>query len=92
MIADFSVLREVLKDTPELKRFGDETRIRESRLQLARSAQGSDLEWQIGLRRRQAESDWGFVAGVSMPLVNARRAEPDIRIGTSGTGFLTYRT
>lgn len=80
VIADFSVLRDVLKETPELKRFGDETRIRESRLQLARSAQGNDLEWQVGLRRRQAESDWGFVAGVSMPLGNARRAEPDIRL------------
>ena len=78
-ISDFSVLSDVLKKTPELKRFGDETRIRESRLQLAQSAQATDLEWQVGLRRREAESDWGFVAGVSMPLGNARRAEPDIR-------------
>ena len=78
-IADFSVLSDVLKNTPELKRFVNETRIRESRLQLAQSAQATDLEWQVGLRRREAESDWGFVAGVSMPLGNARRAEPDIR-------------
>ncbi len=79
-IAGFTVLSEVLKNTPELKRFSDETRIRESRLQLARSAQASDLDWQIGVRRRQSESDWGFVAGVSMPLGNARRVEPDIRL------------
>ncbi len=79
-IADFSVLSDVLKNTPELNRFGDETRIRESRLQLARSAQASDLEWQVGLRRRQTESDWGFVAGISIPLGNARRADPDIRL------------
>lgn len=80
MIGDFAVLSDVLKNTPELKRFSDETRIRESRLQLVRSAQSTDLEWQVGLRRRQSESDWGFVAGVSIPLGNARRAEPDIRL------------
>lgn len=80
MIANFSVLSDVLKNTPELKRFGDESRIRESRLQLARSAQSTDMDWQVGLRRREAESDWGFVAGVSIPLGNARRAEPDIRL------------
>jgi outer membrane protein, heavy metal efflux system len=80
IIADFSILRDVLKNTPELKRFGDESRIRESRLQLARAGQTSDFEWQLGLRRREAESDWGFVAGVSMPIGNARRAEPDIRL------------
>jgi outer membrane protein, heavy metal efflux system len=78
-VAEFSALRDVLKNTPELKRFADETRIRESRLQLARSTQATDVDWQVGLRRRQDESDWGFVAGLSIPLGNARRAEPDIR-------------
>lgn len=79
-IADFTVLSDVLKNTPELKRFGDESRIRESRLQLARSTQATDLEWLVGIRRRQDEGDWSLVAGVSIPLGNARRAEPDIRL------------
>lgn len=79
-IADFSILRDVLENTPELKRFGDEARIRESQLQLARTTLASDLVWQVGLRRRQSENDWGIVAGVSMPLGNASRAEPDIRL------------
>ncbi len=88
-IAEFSVLADILKKTPELKRFGDETRIRESRLQLARSAQSADVDWQVGLRRREAESDWGFVAGVSIPLGNARRAEPDIRLAQADLDSLS---
>lgn len=79
-IADFSVLNAVLINTPELKRFADETRIRESRLQLVRSAQANDLEWMAGLRRRQDQGDWSLVAGVSIPLGSARRAEADIRL------------
>lgn len=79
-LADFSVLSETLKNTPELKRFADESRIREARLQLARSTQSADLEWRVGLRRLQAESDWGLLAGISIPLANARRADSDIRI------------
>ncbi len=73
-------MRDVLENTPELKRFGDEARIRESQLQLARTTLASDLVWQVGLHRRQSENDWGIVAGVSMPLGNASRAEPDIRL------------
>jgi outer membrane protein, heavy metal efflux system len=92
VIAEFSTLRDVLKNTPELKRFADETRIRESRLQLARSSQATDLDWQVGLRRRQDDSDWGFVAGLSIPLGNARRAEPDIRFAQAELDALSVES
>ena len=68
-----------LAETPELRRFADETRLREARLQLARSATKPDLEWQVGVRRMQNESDWGLVGSVAIPLGSARRAEPGIR-------------
>jgi outer membrane protein, heavy metal efflux system len=92
VIAEFSALRDVLKNTPELKRFADETRIRESRLQLARSSQATDLDWQVGLRRRQDDSDWGFVAGLSIPLGNAHRAEPDIRLAQAELDTLSVES
>lgn len=79
VLSDFSVLSDTLKNTPELKRFADQTRIREARLQLARSTQNADLEWRVGVRRLQAEGDWGVVAGLAMPLGSHRRAEADIR-------------
>jgi outer membrane protein, heavy metal efflux system len=79
-IADFSGLSELLAQTPELARFADERRIGEARLRLARSQAAPDLEWQLGVRRLQASSDFGLVGSVSLPLGSAARAAPDIRM------------
>lgn len=78
-IADASALAALLADTPELRQFADEQRVREARLQLARSQASSDIEWSLGLRRLQADGDVGLVAGVSMPLGMRARAQPAIR-------------
>ena len=78
-IADASALAALLADTPELRQFADEQRVREARLQLARSQASSDIDWSVGLRRLQAEGDFGLVAGISMPLGARTRAQPAIR-------------
>jgi cobalt-zinc-cadmium efflux system outer membrane protein len=78
-VPDFGVLAALLERTPELKRFADETRIREARLQLARSARTPDLNWEVGVQRLQDFSSWGFIAGVTIPLGTSRRAEPQVR-------------
>lgn len=75
----FAELAALLERTPELRRFAFEARLRESRLQLARSERAPDLDWQIGVRRLQEDSDWGLVGSVSLPLGSARRAAPSIR-------------
>ena len=59
------------KHTPELRRFASEARLREARVQLARSARQADIDWQVGVRRLQAGSDWALVGSVSMPLGSA---------------------
>lgn len=79
-----------LADSPELRRFADETRLREARLQLARSERVADLQWQIGLRRLQAERDWGLVGGVSLPLGSANRAAPAMRAAEAELAALSY--
>ena len=79
-IDDFSAFAELVKSTPELAQFADEQRIREARLQLARSDSASDLDWQVGVRRLQATDDFGLVGSVSMPLGNRSRAQPGIRV------------
>jgi cobalt-zinc-cadmium efflux system outer membrane protein len=79
-VADFSALSALLERTPELVQFADERRIREARLQLARSEGSADLDWQVGVRRLQVTDDVALVAGVSMPLGAGRRAEPGVRI------------
>lgn len=79
-IDDFSALSELIRNTPELAQFADEQRIREARLQLARSISTADLDWQVGVRRLQATDDFGLVGSVSMPLGSRSRAQPEIRI------------
>jgi len=66
-----------------LQRFAGEERIREARLQLARSARTPDVEWQVGIRRLQDLSAWGLVAGASIPLGASHRADPEIRAAES---------
>lgn len=75
----FAALAALLQRTPELEQFADEGRIREARLQLARSAATPDLDWRVGVRRLQASDDIALVASVSMPLGGRARAAPDIR-------------
>ncbi len=78
-VADFADLAGLLDRTPDMRRFADETRIREARLQLARSARSPDVTWEVGVQRLQDFSSWGLLAGVSIPLGSTRRAEPQVR-------------
>lgn len=68
-----------LQASPELKQIADERRVREARLQLARSEATADVDWQVGMRRLQESGDTALVAGVSIPLGGPRRAQPAIR-------------
>lgn len=78
-IGDADSLAALLDRTPELQQFADERRVREARLQLARSESAPDVDWSIGVRRLQAGGDFGLVAGISMPLGARGRAQPAIR-------------
>ena len=73
------VLADLLEASPELARLADDRRIAEARLQLARASGSADLDWQVGVRRLQAEGDTALVAGFSMPLGSRGRAMPGIR-------------
>lgn len=77
-IPDFDALSTLIERTPELERFATESRLREARLQLARSERSADLSWKLGVRRLQDLGDWAVVAGVSVPLGSPRRAAPEI--------------
>lgn len=78
-IDDTKALATLLERTPELRQFADEQRVREARLQLARSEARADLDWSVGVRRLQADGDFGLVAGMSLPLGARTRAQPAIR-------------
>lgn len=78
-IDDVKTLSVLLERTPELAQFADEQRIREARLQLARSEATPDLDWQIGVRRLQGNKDTALIGSLSLPLGSTRRAQPGIR-------------
>jgi len=78
-LPDIAELLATLDQTPQLRRFADQARVQEARLQLAQSSRATDLEWQVGVRNLQAGDDWALVAGVAVPIGTARRAEPSIR-------------
>jgi cobalt-zinc-cadmium efflux system outer membrane protein len=84
----FAALADLLERTPELISFASERRIREARLQLARSQATPDLEWQVGVRRLQDTDDFALVGAVSLPLGSARRAQPDIRAASADLAAL----
>jgi cobalt-zinc-cadmium efflux system outer membrane protein len=71
-------LRDALARTPELQAFAAEERLREARLQLARSGGTPDLDWQLGIRRLQDGRDQALVASLSLPLGMDARAAPAI--------------
>ncbi|WP_411832269.1 TolC family protein [Pseudoxanthomonas mexicana] len=78
-IGEVDALSALLDATPELAQFAGERRIREARLRLARRAARADLEWQVGVRRLQANGDSALTFGLALPLGAARRAQPEIR-------------
>jgi len=82
-IPEFAALAETLRTSPDLRRFADEARIREARLQLARTSATPDIEWQAGLRRLQADDAWALTGSLSMPLGSGRRADPDLRLASA---------
>lgn len=72
-------LLELIDRSPELRRFADESRLREARVQLARSQRVTDIDWRAGVRRLEEDESWAAVVGVSVPLGSSSRAEPGIR-------------
>jgi cobalt-zinc-cadmium efflux system outer membrane protein len=87
-IASFDTLTRWLQRTPELARFASAQRVREARLQLARSEASADLDWQVGLRRLADTGDVALIGSVSVPLGAARRAEPRIRAAQAELALL----
>ena len=72
-------LRSLIERSPELRAFANEARLQEARLQLARSASATDIEWRAGVRWLEEDGTWAAVAGVSIPLGSSSRAAPATR-------------
>lgn len=68
VVPEFAVLAARLEKSPVLARFAVEARWREAQARLAQSLRRSGLRVSGGLRRVENTDDFGFVAGISLPL------------------------
>ena len=87
-IANFEALSNWLSRTPEIAQFTGEQRIREARLQLARTQATPDWSWEVGARRFRDGNDVALTASASMPLGARTRAQPEIRAAEAELAML----
>ena len=80
---EFSELYQRALDSPVIKMFASEARLKTAELQLAQTQSKPDISWQIGFRRLQETSDSAFTAGVSIPLFSGSRNNGACRLYTS---------
>lgn len=62
-----------LRSTPDIEYFASLERIRDAEYQLLESRKRRDIDWQLGVRRLNAESTNAWVAGFSVPLTSSAR-------------------
>ena len=89
-VSEYSTLAALLERAPQLRAFAGESRVREARLQLARSEARTDIAWSAGVRRLEAGSDWALVGELSMPIGTPARAAPAIRAAQAELDALEY--
>jgi cobalt-zinc-cadmium efflux system outer membrane protein len=77
-IAPLDQLLSDLEQSPALLQFADETRVREAELRLAQMQQRANLRASFGVRRLEQSNDVALIAGISVPLFQSRRAQPQI--------------
>lgn len=78
-VPEFVAIAARLEQSPMLARFAVEARWREAQVRLARSLRRTGLSVSGGLRRVESTDDFGFVAGVAMPLHRREQNEGTIR-------------
>ncbi|MET0986329.1 MAG: TolC family protein, partial [Steroidobacteraceae bacterium] len=82
-------LRDLIVNSPELRQFADESRLREARVQLAQTARTTDIDWSVGVRRLEDDGSWAGVVSMSVPFGSATRAGPGIRTAQAELAELT---
>ena len=87
----FEVLYQLASDSPMLRVYASERRMRDAEIQLAKSQSESDIRWQVGARRFEETGDTALVAGVSMPLFAGRRNRGEVQAATAARDEVEYR-
>jgi cobalt-zinc-cadmium efflux system outer membrane protein len=87
----FEVLYQLASESPMIRVYASERRMRDAEIQLVKSQSESDIRWQVGARRFEETGDTALVAGVSMPLFAGRRNRGEVQAATAARDEVEYR-
>ena len=87
----FEVLYQQASESPVIRVYASERRMRDAEIRLARSQSESDIRWQIGARRLETTGDTALVAGISMPLFAGRRNRGEEQAARAARDEVQYR-
>lgn len=87
----FEVLYQQASESPVIRVYASERRMRDAEIRLARSQSESDIRWQIGARRLETTGDTALVAGLSMPLFAGRRNRGEVQAAMAARNEVEYR-
>lgn len=79
-----------LDANPDLLKFSADARVLDARQRLAQSQRTPNVTLNAGVRRLEGIDDQAFVAGFSMPLGAARRAQPELLALNAGREQLQF--
>lgn len=77
--ADFQTLFDRVADSPALQVLARESRLRDAQLALAQSQSGTDIRWNLGVRRFEANGGSALTAGLAIPLAAGRRNRGEVQ-------------
>jgi cobalt-zinc-cadmium efflux system outer membrane protein len=77
-VEPFETLVQLLEHNPDLVRFATESRLAETRIQLASSRKNADIEIAGGVRHFNLTDDTGLVMSLKIPFGNKSRAAPKV--------------
>lgn len=74
-LAPFEEIVSKIKNIPDIEIFASADRIHEAQLRLLESERRRDINWELGVRRLEGDASMAIVAGISVPLGQALRAD-----------------
>lgn len=87
----FEVLYRRASESPMIRVYASERRMRDAEIQLAKSQSESDIGWQVGARRFEETGDTALTAGISIPLFAGRRNRGEVQAATAARNEVEYR-
>lgn len=87
---DFEKLYIRVQNSPAIKVFASETRIKDAEVTLARANNRSDLTWRAGIKRFEETGDSALTASISMPLFSKKRRSEGVRSALAERNTVAY--